>query len=205
MLRRHADDHAGVHGHARADEQLAALLRVVQAVGDALAGLERDERAGVAAAEVALVRGVAVKDGGHDALALRVGHELVAVAEQSARRHEKLQPRALADGLHLLQLTLAGAELFDHGADRIGRDVRDEALDRLALLAVDRLVEHARGRDLELIPFAAHGLDEDGQRHLAAAGDVERIGRALEIGHAQRHVLERLAVEPLADLAAMML
>ena len=202
LLRRHADDHAGIHGHARADEQLAALLRIVQAVGDALAGLERDERAGIAAAEVALVRGVAVKDGGHDALALRVGHELVAVAEQAARRHEKLQPRALADGLHLLQLTLAGAELFDHGADRIGRDVRDEALDRLALLAVDRLVEHARGRDLELIAFAAHGLDEDGQRHLAAAGDVERIGRALEIGHAQGHVLERLAVEPLADLAA---
>ena len=41
-----------------------SLLRVEQAVGDALAGLERDERAGVAAAEIALVGGVAVKDGG---------------------------------------------------------------------------------------------------------------------------------------------
>ena len=98
-------------------------------------------------------------------------------------------------------LALAGADLLDDRADALSRHVHDQALDGLALLAVDRLVQHARGRDLELIALAAHGLDEDGQRHLAAARDVEGVRRALDLGHAQRDVLERLAVQPLAQLA----
>ena len=63
------------------------------------------------------------------------------------------------------------------------------------------LVQHARGRDLELIALAAHGLDEDGQAHLAAARDVEGVGGALDLGHPQGNVLERLAEQALAQLA----
>ena len=81
-LRAHADDHARVYLGARRDEHLAALLRVPNAVGHGLAGLKRDEGAGIAAGDVALINVVLLKHGGEDAFALGVGKELVAVAER---------------------------------------------------------------------------------------------------------------------------
>ena len=66
-------------------------------------------------------------------------------------------------GVISTMLALAGADLLDDRADALSGHVHDQTLDGLALLAVDGLVQHARGRDLELIALAAHGLDEDGQ------------------------------------------
>ena len=201
LLGADAHDHALVHRHARADEQLTALLRVEEAVGDALAGLKGDEGAGVSARQIALVGRVGVEHARHNALALGVGKELVAVAEQAARRDEEFDLHAGADRRHLDHVALAGADLLDDRADALSGHVHDQTLDGLALLAVDGLVQHARGRDLELIALAAHGLDEDGQRHFAAARDVEGVHRALDLGHAQRNVLERFAEQALAQLA----
>ena len=56
--------------------------------------------------------------------------------------------------------------------------VDHQPLHGLALHAVDLLVQHAGGGDLELIALPAHGLDEDGQVHLAPAGHVEGVGGA---------------------------
>ena len=195
------DDHTLVHVDARADEQHAALLRVEEAIGDRGAGLGRDERAGIAAGKLALVGCVGIKHARHDALALGVGEELVAVTEQAARGDQEFELHAAADRRHLGEVALAGAELFDDCADILLRHVAHKAFDGLALLAVDHLIQDARGRDLELIAFAAHGLDEDGQRHFAAARDVERVRRALELGDAERNVLERFAEETVAQLA----
>ena len=60
--------------------------------------------------------------------------------------------------------------------------------------------QHVRGADLQLVPFAAHRLDQDGQVHLAAAHDAERVGRG-RILDLEGDVLEQLAVEAVADLA----
>ena len=196
-----ADDHTLVHIDARADEQHAALLRVEEAVGNGRARFGGDERAGAAAGKLALVGRVGIKHARHDALALGVGKELVAVAEEAARGDEEFELHAAADGRHLGEVALAGAELFDDRADIVLRHVAHKALDRLALLAVDLLIENARGRDLELVAFAAHRLDQDGERHFAAAGDVEGVGRAIQLRDAQRNILERFAVETVAQLA----
>ena len=67
--------------------------------------------------------------------------------------------------------------------------------------AVDGLGEHARLADGQLIAFAAHVLDEDGEVQFAAARDAEHVG----VGgffDAQRHVALELAHQALADLAA---
>ena len=58
--------------------------------------------------------------------------------------------------------------------------VHHQPLDGLALLAVDGLVQHAGGRDLELIALPAHGLNEDGQAHFATARHVEGVGGAID-------------------------
>ena len=63
------------------------------------------------------------------------------------------------------------------------------------------LVRNVRGRDLQLITFAAHGLDQDGQVHLTTAHDAEGIGGG-RILHLQSNVLQQLFLQAVTDLAA---
>ena len=157
---------------------------------------------GVAALNLALVGHVLLKDGGHDALALGVGQELVAVAEQATGGDQELQLHAAAHGGHGEELGLAGAKLLHDGAHVVGGHVGDHALHGLALDPVDLLVEHTGGRDLELVAFPAHGLNEDGQGHLATASHVEGVGGVLHLGHPQGHVLEGFTEQAVPELAA---
>ena len=80
-------------------------------------------------------------------------------------------------------------------------DVDGQHLVRLALLAIDLAEHHARAAHRQLIALAAHVLEQDGEVQLAAAADQEAVGLA-GVLDTQRHVLQQLAVESLADLAA---
>jgi len=71
----------------------------------------------------------------------------------------------------------------------------------LVSLAVDHLGQNVRGRDLQLIAFAAHGLDEDGQMHLTTAHDTEGIGGG-GVLYLQGHVLQQFLLQTVADLTA---
>ena len=202
LLGADAHHHALVHAHVGADEQHAALLRVEQTVGDGLTGLAGHQRAGIAAGQLTLIGGVAVEHAGHNALAAGIRQELVAVAEQTAAGHQKLHLHAASDGGHFLHIRLAGAQLLNDRTHTLGGHVHHQALDRLALLAVDGLVQYTGGRHLELVALAAHGLDEDGQAHLAAARHVEGVHNALDLADAEGHVLQRLAEQAVTQLAA---
>ena len=196
-----AHDHALVHRHARPDKQRAALLCVEQAVAHALAGLKRHQRAGAPAGQIALVGGVAVKHAGHDALAAGIGQKLVAIAEQAAAGNEELDLHTAAHWGHLQHIRLAAAQLLDDRTHALAGHVHHQPLDGLALLPVDGLIQHPRGRHLKLIALAAHGLNEDGQAHLAAPRHVEGVGGSLDLRHPQGHILQRLAEQPLPQLA----
>ena len=197
-----ADDHALVDLLAGAHQQSAALLRVEQAVGDGLAGLKADQRTGGAVGDHASPDVIAVEDLVDDALAVGIGQELVAVAEQAAAGHTELQTHTVgAQRLHLLQDGLALAQTGHDSTLILGGDVDDDVLHRLVGLAVDDLGQNVRGRDLQLIAFAAHGLDEDGQMHLTTAHDTEGIGGG-GILHLQSDVLQQLFLQTVTDLAA---
>ena len=58
-----------------------------------------------------------------------------------------------------------------------------------------------RGRDLQLITFTAHGLDQDGQVHLTTAHNAEGIGSG-GILHLQSNVLQQLLLQTVTDLTA---
>ena len=201
LLGGHAHDHALVHLDTGADEQGAPLLGVEQSVADGLAGLEGHQGAGVPAAQVALIGGVAVEHGGHDALAPGIRQELVAIAEQAPGGNQELQLHAAAHGGHLDQVALAGAQLLDDRAHGLAGHVGHQPLDGLALLAVDGAVQHPGGRHLELIALPAHGLDKDGQAHLAPARHVEGVGGAVDLRHPQGHVLQGLPEQAVPQLA----
>ena len=50
-------------------------------------------------------------------------------------------------------------------------------LERLVALAVDLADDDLGPADLQLVALAAHGLDEHGELQLAAAGDLDDVGR----------------------------
>ena len=144
-----ADDHALVDLLASADQKGAALLCIEQTVGDSLTGLKADQRAGGAVGDHAGPDVVAVEDLVQDALAVGIGQELVAVAEQAAAGHTELQTHTVGtQRLHLLQDGLAGAQTGHDSALILSGHVDDDMLHRLVGLAVDDLGQNVRGRDL---------------------------------------------------------
>ena len=80
-------------------------------------------------------------------------------------------------------------------------DVDGQRFERLVHHAVDGLGEHAGFAHGELVTFAAHVLDEDGEVQFAAARDAEHVGVGGFVD-AQRDVALELAHQALADLAA---
>ena len=122
-------------------------------------------------------------------------------ADQAARRDAELEAhaaRALVE--HLDHAAAAWAEQPGHRADVVLRHVDQEGLHRLVDDAVDGLGHDLRLADAELVALAAHGLDQDRELELAAAGDLERL-RPVGGSDADRDVRQRLALEPLAQLA----
>ena len=99
---------------------------------------------------------------------------------------------------HLDHLALARSEALDDGADEVFGDVDGEELVGLHELAVDALGDDLGARDHELEAFAAHHLDEHGELELAAAEDLEGVGRA-GVFDADGDVGEELFVEALLD------
>ena len=96
---------------------------------------------------------------------------------------------------------LAGAELLHDAALVLLLDVDHQLLDRLHQLAVDLLDDDFRTRHGQLEAFATHVLDQHRQVQFATTRDQElvRIGAFLDL---QRHVVQRFALQALAQLAA---
>ena len=76
-----------------------------------------------------------------------------------------------------------------------------DRLDGLAPLSVDLAEHDLRPADAELVPLAAHVLDQDAEVQDAAAEDLEDVF-PVRLLHAERDVAEQLALEAVADLAA---
>ena len=54
--------------------------------------------------------------------------------------------------------------------------------------------------NLQLVAFAAHGLDHNRQLEFTPAGNLKSIG-LIRIGYSEAHVLPLLVLQPLAQLA----
>src|SRR6185437_1909467 len=127
---------------------------------------------------------------------------LGAKADKAAGGHAELHAHAAGAVVrHLHHLALARAEALDDGADEVLRDIDGEVLDGLHGFAVDDAGDDLRPADHELVTFAAHHLDDDGELQLAAAEDFETVGGA-SVFDADGDVGEQLFVETLAQVAA---
>ena len=129
-----------------------------------------------------------------------LGEELGAEADQPAGGDQVLHPHpagAVVD--HLLHPPLAQREQLGDDADVLLGGVDAHPLDRLVALAVDLPGHDLRLADGQLEALAAHQLDQDRQRELAAALDLPHVG-TLGLGDPQRDVADQLALQPRLDL-----
>ena len=90
-----------------------------------------------------------------------------------------------------------GHQLRDRADELVGT-VDGHRLERLVQLAVDGPGDHLRLADGQLEAFAAHLLDEDGQRQLATALHLPGVG-PVDVDDLDRHVADQFAVQPALD------
>ena len=130
------------------------------------------------------------------------GQQQRAEADQPARRClEGDDGAAGVAGAQVGDPALAGGERLGDGADVLVGHVEHAPLERLVALAVDLADDDLGPADLQLVALAAHRLDEHRELQLAAAGDLDDVGR-VGLLQADRHVAEDLALEALAQVAA---
>ena len=173
----------------------------MSAFGGHGAGAVRDERARVAVLDRAEPALVALRDGRRDTRAARVREEHGAEPDESARGDEELHPdpaRAVVG--HRRHAALAAGQQLRHGAEVLLRDVHGQVLHGLVDVTIHDLGDHLRLAHGELESLAAHLLHEDGERELASALDLPRVG---PVGgkDADRDVADELAIEAVLDLA----
>ena len=201
LLRIFADDHALINGTLIADKHNAPILCVEHAVGGRFAGLGGDKGAGEAARNLALIGRIGIKNRIDDALSAGIRQKLAPISEQTSCRDQIFDSRSgpMRGWIHVDKLAFSRTELFHHGAAVFVRHVDIHALDRLAELAVDLLIQYTGRADAKLIALAAHILDQNGKVHFPASRYLKAI-RRFPIGNAERNVLQKLLVKPLAKL-----
>ena len=161
-----------VHFLTRINEELAAILQLVDRVSIGCAGLERNHRTVHTACNLALVRLVLLEAVGHDSLALARCEHVGAQTDNAARRYIELDVYAVAEGLHRCHLALAACHHINHLARELLGHVDSKFLDRLALHTVDLLVDYLRLTYLKLVTLATHCLDKHREvEHTASAYD----------------------------------
>jgi len=115
----------------------------------------------------------------HDAVALGCAEELRPEAKQAAERDRVAQAHVLPlEVEHLVDDAAAFAEHVNDRSLKLLGYVEDQCLVRLQDLAALLLGDDLRHGNLELVPFAPHLLDENGQLHARPSRQVNRSGRS---------------------------
>src|SRR4029077_8891173 len=129
-----------------------------------------DESAGGTHGHVAGVVGPTFENRVNQGGAARIGEELAAETDQSARRNAELHAHAAGMMVdHFFHFAAAAAEKFHNDADEIFRAVNDEELERLDTAAVFCSDDDFRFADHHFVAFAAHRFNQNGELQFAAS------------------------------------
>src|SRR5882757_1259820 len=196
-----AEDHAFVDLNGGAYEELAALLDIPQRKRGGDTGAIGDQRTRGAQGHFAGIVHPAIKNRVNQRGAARVGKQLAAQADQSARRDFEIEAHAARIVIaHFEHFAAAAANGFENDTDEVFRDVDHQTLDRFELAAVFGAHHAFRFADHQLKTFAAHRFDQDGELQFAAAENAKRF-RRIGVFDANRNVGEQLFLQPVAKIA----
>ena len=135
----------------------------------------------------------------HNSFALTGSQDVRAKSDNAARRYFKFYINAVAQVLHRGHFAFTARDHINHLRGKLFRDVDGQLFDRLAAHAVNLFINYLRLTYLQLIAFAAHRLDQNGQVKHAAAGNNPFIGRRLL--DAQRKIFFQLVLQAIVDVA----
>ena len=165
------------------------------------AGAIGDERAGGTKCHLAAVFDPAFKNGVNERGAAGIGEQLAAQADQAARGNFEIEADAAGAVIaHFEHFAAAAADGFHDDADEAFRNIDDQALDGLELLAVFVAHYDFGLADHEFKTFAAHGFDQNGELQFATAENAEGFGR-VRVFHANGNVGEQFLGEAIAKIA----
>ncbi len=196
-------DHlAFVHFGRVTDEQTTAVLQTEQGVSQCLTGSVGDQHAVLTLTDAAtLVRTVVVEGvveqtgtGGH-------GHELGLEADQTtARDHEVQADTTLAIRGHVGHFALTQTQLLHDGTLVRFFHVHSYGFERFLQFAVNGTQDYFRTGYRQLVTFATHVFDQDGEVQFTTTGYTELV-RIISLFHAQGHVVDQLLVQTLQNVA----
>ena len=170
--------HTAVNRIAGSDEEDAAFFERLQGERGGGAGIHGNERARGAVLDFTGVRRVFLEQVGHDTVAGRQVDQLGFETDQTAGRDGGLDENAAGSlGVHVLHQALAVHEDFQDALGVVARCFDVEGLVRFEEFSgVVAAENHDRAGDENFESFAAHLLDEHGDLHGSAGGDVEDAG-----------------------------
>src|SRR5689334_18464305 len=106
--------------------------------------------------------------------AARVREELTAQSNQAARGDFELHAHAARTVIHHLgEFAAPAAESFHHHADERFRTIHDKAFDGFETATVFRAHHDLRLADHQLVAFAAHRFNQNGELQLAATENAK--------------------------------
>ncbi len=196
-------DHlAFVHFGRVTDEQTTTVLQTEQGVGQGLAGCVGDQYAVLTLTDVAtLVRTVVVEGVVQQTGTWGQGHELGLEADQAtARDHEVEANTALAIRGHVGHFAFTQTQLFHDGTLVCFFHVHGYGFERFLQFAIDGAQDNFRTGYRQLVAFATHVFDQDGEVQFTTTGYAELV-RIIGLFHAQGHVVDQLLVQTLQDVA----
>ena len=139
---------SGVDFVARRDEEFAAVLQVVDGVGERRAALKGNHGAVGASLDVAFVGLIFLEAVRHDGFALTGGEHVGAQSDDAARGDVELDVDAVSAAFHRGELAFAPRHHVDHFAGKFFGYVDGEFFDRFAAHAVYGFVNDLRLPDL---------------------------------------------------------
>ena len=142
------------------DKEFATVLQLVNGICKGVARFESYHRTVDTALNISLVGLILLESVSHDGLTLTGCQHVGTQSDDATRRYVKLDVGALTLTFHRCHLTLAARHHVYHLRRKLLRHVDGQLLNRFLFLAINLFVNHLRLSNLQLIAFAAHGLDE---------------------------------------------
>ena len=177
------------------DEELAAVGELDHRERSHGAGAVTDQRSGMPGPDLAGPWPVPVEHRVGDAGAAGQGEEVGAEADEPAAGHDEVHPNPSGGMVgHLFHPPLTGRHQLGDRPDELLGTVDGHRLERLMQFAVDGAGDDLGLADRQLETFAAHLLDEDGQRQFTAALHLPGV-RSADVDDLDRYVADQFGVQ----------
>ena len=192
----------GINLVLRLDEEFATVLEMVNGIGLGITSFESDERTIGTSVYLSLERLILLESVRHDGLTLRSGKHIGSEANDTTRGNIEFDIDTLALAHHAGHLALATCDHINHLATEFLWHIDGKFLNGFATHTVNLLVNNLWLTYLQLVAFATHGYNQNGQVQDTTTTHYPAVGISLERRYSQCQILLQLLVETIQNVSA---